>query len=45
MVGVRHGDSLTTLWPQAARGSQSFALRAAMAETVASTAAATGRPR
>jgi uncharacterized protein (DUF58 family) len=34
-VPVRHGDSLPALWPQAARGSQGFAWRAAMAETVA----------
>ena len=32
---VRHGDSLAQLWPAAARGSQGFAWRAAMAETVA----------
>jgi uncharacterized protein (DUF58 family) len=34
-VPVGHGDSLAALWPQAARGSQGFAWRAAMAETVA----------
>jgi 4'-phosphopantetheinyl transferase EntD len=34
-VPVSHGDSLAALWPQAARGSQGFAWRAAMAETVA----------
>jgi uncharacterized protein (DUF58 family) len=34
IVGVRHGDNLTALWPQAARGAQAFAWRAAMAETV-----------
>jgi hypothetical protein len=33
-VPVAHGDSLPTLWPNAARGSQGFAYRAAMAETV-----------
>ncbi len=42
VVGVQHGDSLTTLWPMAARGGQSFAWRAAMAETV-STAAGMSR--
>jgi uncharacterized protein (DUF58 family) len=35
VVPVRHPASLPSLWPQAARGSQGFALRAAMAETVA----------
>jgi uncharacterized protein (DUF58 family) len=34
-VPVRHGDALPALWPQAARGSQGFAWRAALAETVA----------
>jgi uncharacterized protein (DUF58 family) len=34
VVGVRHGDHLPALWPQAARGQQGFALRAAMAEIV-----------
>jgi uncharacterized protein (DUF58 family) len=34
VVGVKHGDLLPSLWPQAARGQQGFALRAAMAETV-----------
>ena len=34
-VPVRHGDALPSLWPQSARGSQGFAWRAAMAETVA----------
>jgi uncharacterized protein (DUF58 family) len=34
VIGVRHGDKLEALWPQAARGSQGFALRAALAETV-----------
>jgi uncharacterized protein (DUF58 family) len=34
-VPVRYGDTLPTLWPAAARGSQGFAWRAAMAETVA----------
>ena len=32
---VAHGDSLAALWPAAGRGSQGFAYRAAMAETVA----------
>jgi uncharacterized protein (DUF58 family) len=35
VVGVAHGSQLAMLWPQAARGSQGFAVRAAMAETVA----------
>ncbi len=35
VVGVEHGAKLPALWPQAARGSQGFAIRAAMAETVA----------
>ncbi len=35
VVGVEHGANLSALWPQAARGSQGFAWRAAMAETVA----------
>jgi len=35
VVGVAHGDLLPTLWPQLARGSQGFAWRAALAETVA----------
>ncbi|HEX6499250.1 MAG TPA: DUF58 domain-containing protein [Micromonosporaceae bacterium] len=35
VVGVPHGASLPALWPQVARGSQGFAYRAAMAETVA----------
>jgi uncharacterized protein (DUF58 family) len=34
VVPVKHGDRLPNLWPQAARGQQGFALRAAMAETV-----------
>ncbi|PRY30093.1 DUF58 domain-containing protein [Pseudosporangium ferrugineum] len=34
-VPVAHGDSLPALWPAAGRGSQGFAYRAAMAETVA----------
>ena len=38
VVGIEHGANLATLWPQVARGSQSFAWRAAMAETVAPTA-------
>lgn len=35
VVGINHGANLAALWPQAARGSQGFAFRAAMAETVA----------
>jgi hypothetical protein len=35
VVGVEHGAKLPALWPQAARGSQGFAYRATMAETVA----------
>jgi hypothetical protein len=35
VVGVTHGDKLAALWPQAARGGQGFAWRAALAETVA----------
>jgi uncharacterized protein (DUF58 family) len=35
VVGVDHGTRLSVLWPQVARGSQGFAWRAAMAETVA----------
>jgi uncharacterized protein (DUF58 family) len=35
VISVEHGASLATLWPSAARGSQGFALRAALAETVA----------
>ena len=34
-IDVGHGAKLETLWPQVARGSQGFAWRAAMAETVA----------
>jgi uncharacterized protein (DUF58 family) len=34
VVGVNQGDQLAALWPQVARGSQGFAWRAAMAETV-----------
>jgi uncharacterized protein (DUF58 family) len=34
-VPVNHGNGLPALWPAAARGSQGFAWRAAMAETVA----------
>jgi uncharacterized protein (DUF58 family) len=37
VVGVSHGDKLPALWPQLARGSQGFAWRAAMAETVTTT--------
>ena len=43
VVGVGHGDKLPALWPQAARGSQGFAWRAAMAETVTTTTAGVGR--
>src|SRR5262245_44672360 len=35
VVGVEHGTNLAAIWPQAARGSQGFAWRAALAETVA----------
>ncbi|BCL12975.1 DUF58 domain-containing protein [Micromonospora sagamiensis] len=35
VIGVEHGSQLPVLWPQAARGSQGFAMRAALAETVA----------
>jgi uncharacterized protein (DUF58 family) len=35
VIGVTHGARLPALWPQAGRGSQGFALRAALAETVA----------
>jgi len=35
VVGVNHGTKLPAVWPQAARGQQGFAYRAAMAETVA----------
>jgi uncharacterized protein (DUF58 family) len=35
VIDVPHGSKLAGLWPQAARGSQGFAWRAAMAETVA----------
>jgi hypothetical protein len=35
VVEVPHGAKLAALWPQAARGAQGFAWRAAMAETVA----------
>jgi uncharacterized protein (DUF58 family) len=35
VISVTHGAKLEALWPQAARGSQGFALRAALAETVA----------
>jgi len=35
VVGINHGANLSALWPQAARGSQGFAFRAALAETVA----------
>jgi uncharacterized protein (DUF58 family) len=34
VVPVSHGSRLPALWPQAARGTQGFAYRAAMAETV-----------
>ena len=35
VVGVDHGSKLAALWPQASRGSQGFAWRAVLAETVA----------
>lgn len=35
VVGVAHGNKLPALWPQASRGSQGFAWRATLAETVA----------
>ncbi|WP_329012300.1 DUF58 domain-containing protein [Micromonospora rifamycinica] len=35
IIGVDHDGQLPALWPQAGRGSQGFALRAALAETVA----------
>jgi uncharacterized protein (DUF58 family) len=35
VIEVAHGTKLVTLWPQVGRGSQGFALRAALAETVA----------
>jgi uncharacterized protein (DUF58 family) len=35
VVGVAHGNKLPGLWPQAARGSQGFAVRATLADTVA----------
>ncbi|MCW6009711.1 DUF58 domain-containing protein [Micromonospora sp. CPCC 205371] len=35
VVGVAHGNKLPGLWPQAGRGSQGFAWRATLAETVA----------
>ncbi|WP_460792715.1 DUF58 domain-containing protein, partial [Micromonospora sonneratiae] len=34
VVGIDHGSKLATLWPQTGRGSQGFAWRAALAETV-----------
>jgi hypothetical protein len=34
VIGVSRGAKLEALWPRAARGSQGFALRAALAETV-----------
>ncbi|GHJ44969.1 membrane protein [Catellatospora sp. TT07R-123] len=34
VLRVKHGDQLPSLWPQAAKGQQGFAVRAAMAETV-----------
>jgi uncharacterized protein (DUF58 family) len=37
VCGASHGDRLPALWPQAARGAQGFAWRAAMAETVTTT--------
>jgi hypothetical protein len=35
VLGVSRSSNLAALWPDVARGSQGFALRAAMAETVA----------
>ncbi|MFV2009152.1 MULTISPECIES: DUF58 domain-containing protein [unclassified Micromonospora] len=35
VIGVNHGDQFPSLWPQLARGSQGFAWRAALAETIA----------
>jgi uncharacterized protein (DUF58 family) len=35
VISVSHGTKLPMVWPQAARGSQGFAWRAALAETVA----------
>jgi uncharacterized protein (DUF58 family) len=35
VIGVSYGDKLQAMWPQLARGSQSTAWRATMAETVA----------
>ena len=35
VIDVPHGSKLDALWPKASRGSQGFAWRAAMAETVA----------
>jgi uncharacterized protein (DUF58 family) len=35
VVGVNHGAKLAALWPQIGRGTQGFAYRATMAETVA----------
>jgi uncharacterized protein (DUF58 family) len=43
VVGVSHGDKLPALWPQLARGSQGFAWRAAMAETVTTNTTGTQR--
>jgi uncharacterized protein (DUF58 family) len=43
VVGVSHGDKLAALWPQLARGSQGFAWRAAMAETVTTNTTASQR--
>jgi hypothetical protein len=34
VIGANHGSGLAALWPQVARGSQGFAVRAALAETV-----------
>jgi uncharacterized protein (DUF58 family) len=34
LIGISHGTSLPAVWPQAGRGTQGFALRATMAETV-----------
>lgn len=45
VVRVQHGAKLPTLWPQAGRGSQGFAWRAAMAETVSGVPPTTGGTR
>ncbi|OLB80461.1 MAG: hypothetical protein AUI14_06675 [Actinobacteria bacterium 13_2_20CM_2_71_6] len=42
VIGAAHGDRLPALWPQAARGGQGFAWRAALAETVPTTVTPAG---